>query len=73
MLTHPASPKREEELADHVGMWQDKMRRFEAHGDEFSMPPVCKVNVFWMLATRKAKEYLDLREADPDNTDPAKS
>ena len=38
MLTHPAPPKREEELAELVDMWQDKMRRLEAHGDEFKMP-----------------------------------
>ncbi len=25
MLVHPASPEREEELAEHVEMWQDKM------------------------------------------------
>ncbi len=44
MLMHPAPPKREEELAEHVEMWQNKMRRLEAHRDEFKMPPVYKVN-----------------------------
>ncbi len=29
------APKCEEELAEHVEMWQDKMRRREAHGEEF--------------------------------------
>ncbi len=45
MLMHPAPPKREEELAEHVEMWQDKMRRSEAHGDEFKLAPVFKINV----------------------------
>ena len=31
MLMHPAPRKPEEDLAEHVEMWQDKMRRFEAH------------------------------------------
>jgi hypothetical protein len=35
MLMHPAPPKREEELAGHVDIWQDKMRRLQAHREEF--------------------------------------
>ncbi len=54
-------------------MWQDKMRRLEAYGDEFKMTPVYTVNALRMLMTGKAKEYFDLWEADRDNTDPAKS
>ena len=72
-LMQPGPPNREEELAEHVEMWQDKMRRLEAHGEEFKMPPVFKVNALRMLMTGKAKEYFDLWEADRDNTDPAKS
>ncbi len=34
MLMHRIQPKREEELAEHVEMWQDKMRRLEPHGGE---------------------------------------
>ncbi len=30
-LMHPDPPKKEEDLAEHVEMWQDKMRRLEAH------------------------------------------
>jgi hypothetical protein len=70
---HPTQPKREEDLAEHVEMWQDKMRRLKAHGDEvFKMAPVHKVSAFRMLMTSKAKEYFDQWEADRDNTDPAK-
>ncbi len=35
-LTRPVPPEKEEELAEHVQMCQDKMRRLEAHGEEFS-------------------------------------
>ncbi len=73
MLTHPAPPKREEELPEHVEMWQDKMRRLEAHGDEFKMPPAYKVNALRTFMAGKAKESFDLWEADRDNADPAKS
>jgi len=44
MLMQPAAPKREEDLAEHVEMWQDKMRRLEAHGEEFKLAPVFKIN-----------------------------
>ena len=36
--------KREEEVAEHVEMWHGKMRRLEAHGDEFKLAPVFKMN-----------------------------
>jgi hypothetical protein len=42
-LMHPDPPKREDELAEHVEMWQDKMRRLEAHGDEYRLAPVFKI------------------------------
>ena len=35
MLMHPSPPKREEELAEHVEIWQDKTRRLEAHGEVY--------------------------------------
>ncbi len=44
MLMHPGPPKREEELADHVEMWQETMRRLEAHGEEFKLAPLYKVS-----------------------------
>ncbi len=37
MLVHPSPPKREEDLAEDLEMWQDKMRRVEAHGGEFKL------------------------------------
>ena len=72
-LMHPDPPKREEELAECVEMWQDKMRRLEAHGDEYKLAPVFKINALRMLMTGKAKEYFDLWEADRDPTDAAKT
>ncbi len=64
---HPNPLKREEDVAEHVEMWQDKMRRLEAHGEEF------KINALRMLMTGKAKEYLDLWEADHDPTNAKKA
>ncbi len=70
---HPSPPKREKELAEHVEMWQDEMRRLEAHGEEYKLAPVFKLNVLRMPITGKAKEYFDLWEADRDPTEAAKS
>ncbi len=53
-------PKREKELAEHVEMWQDKMRRLEAHGDEFKVAPVFKVNALRRGMIGKSKEFFDL-------------
>ncbi len=54
MLMHPSPPTRDEELADHVEMWQDKMRRLEAHGEEFRLAPLYKINALSMLLRGKA-------------------
>ena len=54
-------------------MWQDKMRRSEAHGDEFKLALVFKINTLTMLVAGEAKEYFDLWEADRDSTDQVKS
>ncbi len=69
----PSPPNREAELADHEEMWQDKMRRLEAHGEEFKLAPLYKINALRMLMMGKAKEYFDLWEADHDPTNAAKT
>ncbi len=66
MLMHLALPKRQEELADHAEMWQDNMRRLEAHGDEFKLPPAFKINALRMPMAGEAKQYFELWEADRD-------
>ena len=73
MLMQPAAPIREEDLAEHVQMWQDKMRRLEAHGEEVKLAPVFKINALRTLMVGKSKEYFDLWESDKDHTDPSKS
>ncbi len=70
---HPEQPRKEQELAEHVEMWLDKMRRLEAHGDEYKLAPESKINLLRMLMTVKAKEYFDLWEGDRVRTDAAKS
>jgi hypothetical protein len=72
-LTHPAPLKREEELAEHVEMQQDKMRRLEAHGGEFKLASVFKIDALRMFMAGNAKECFDPLEANRDNTDQAKS
>ncbi len=73
MLMRPFPPNREEELAEHVEMWQDKMRRLEAHGKQFKLAPMFKISALRLLMAGKAKEYLDLRKVDRDTTDQAKA
>ncbi len=70
---HPSPPNREEDLAEHVQMWQDKMRKLEAHSEEFKLPPIFKINALNMLMSGEAKEYFDLWEADHDPADATKT
>ncbi len=70
---HPGPPKRQDELSESVEMRQGKMRRSEAHGDEYKLAPVFQTNALRMLMTDKAKEHFDLWEADRDHPDAAKS
>ena len=44
-------------MAEHVEMWQDRMRRLEATGEEFKLAPVFEINALRMLMAGKAKEY----------------
>ena len=49
------------------------MRRLEAHGIEYKLVAVFKINALRLLTTGKAREYFDLWEGDSDKTDAAKS
>ncbi len=66
MLTHPSPPKREEELADHTEMWKDRMKRLEAHGEEFQLAPLYNINALGMFISTSW-------EADHDPTNAAKA
>ncbi len=70
---HPDPPKTEEDFAEHMGLLQDNMRRLEACGDEYELAPVYKIESLRMIMTGKAKEYFDIWEEHPDNTDAAES
>jgi hypothetical protein len=54
-------------------MWQDKMRRLEAHGEELKLALVFRINALRMLMAGNAKEFVGLWLADHDTTDQAKS
>ncbi len=56
MLMHPSPAKREEDLAEHMEIWQDKMRRLEAHGEESKLHPLFKINALRLLMTGEARE-----------------
>ncbi len=71
-MVHSDPPKKEER-ADHVEMWQDKMRRLRAHGGEHNLVPMYKINAVRVLMTDTAKEHFALWEAGRDHTDVAKS
>ncbi len=73
MLMHPSPLKKDEELAEYVEMWRDKIKRLEAHGEEFKLALVFKINVPRMLMTGKVKEHFDLWEADHDSTNAKKT
>ncbi len=70
---HPVPPKWEEELAEHVEMRHDKMRRLESHGEECKLVPVFKVYALLLLMAGEAMDYFDLREADRDATEQSKA
>ncbi len=70
---HMEPPKREDERAEHSKMWQDKMKRLEAHGAEYKLAPAFKINALLFLTTGKAKEYFDVWEGDRDTSDAARS
>ena len=48
-------------------------RQDEAHGEEFKLAPVFKINAVRMLRKRTSREYFDLWESDGDKTDTAKT
>ncbi len=52
MLMHPAPPKREEGLAEHAEMGQDKMRHLEAPGDQLKQAPVFPINALRVVGGR---------------------
>ena len=60
MLMHPSPPNREEDLAEHVEMRQEKIRRLEAHGEGFKLAPLFKINALRTLMTGKAERCFDL-------------
>ncbi len=49
------------------------MRRLEAHGEEFKLAPMFKINALRTMMIGMSKEYFDLWEADKDHTEPSKS
>ncbi len=53
---HLDPPKKEEELAEYMEMWQYNMRSLEAHGNEFKVAPVFNINALRMLMNGKVND-----------------
>lgn len=60
----PEPPKREEDLSEAVDSWVEKVRRHEAHGSKYALPPLCKVTALRKLMVGKSKEHFEMWEAD---------
>ena len=55
MLMHPTPPKRDEELAEYVEMWQDQVRTVEDRTEEYKLAPVFEINALRMLVIGKQR------------------
>ena len=63
-LMQPEAPKKEEELAEALDIWLERVRRLEAHGDKYILPTLYKVAALRQLVVGKAKEHYELWEQD---------
>ena len=56
----------EEECSQYVELWQDKMRRLEAHGEEFKLAPVFKINAprMFMAVPGRAESELNMQHQE---------
>ena len=63
-LMHPDPPKKEEDLYEELDKWIERVRRLEAHGEKYVLPPLYKVTALRLLMVGKAKEHFEIWEAD---------
>jgi len=62
-VMHPDPPKREEDLADAVEAWAEKMRRLEGHGPKYALPAMFKQAALKLLMVGKSKDHFDIWQA----------
>ena len=61
-LMQPVPPKDEGGLAESIEAWRDKMARLEAHGDDYKMAPVFKINALKSLMVGRGKDLFEVWE-----------
>ena len=68
-LMHPDPPKKEEDLAEFVDQWTERVRRLEAHGDKYALPALYKVTALRYLMVGKSKELFEIWESEYQSDD----
>ena len=68
-LMHPDPPKREEDIAEVLDIWVERVRRLEAHGPKYFLAPLFKVTAMKLMMVGKAKEHFEIWEADHKSED----
>ena len=66
-LMHPDPPKKEEDLAEYVDLWCERVRRLEAHGVKYILPPLYKFTALRMMMTGKAADHFEMWQAETDD------
>ena len=59
-LMHPDAPKREDELAEFVDGWCERVRRLEAHGPKYVLAPLYKVTALRMMMVGRSKDHFEI-------------
>ena len=52
---HPETPKKEEDIAECLDQWVEIVRRLEAHGSKYALPPLYKVTAMKLMMVGRAK------------------
>ena len=70
-LIHPDPPRKEEELAECVENWVERVRRLESHGDKYKLAAIFKITALrMMMMIGRAKDHFELWQAElEDNED----
>jgi len=68
-LIQPESPKKEEDIAEYVDLWEERINRLEAHGDEYKLSSLYKVTALRQLMVGKAIDHFEIWQASikPEN------
>jgi hypothetical protein len=65
-LMHPDPAKKEEDLADAIGQWSERVKRLEAHGTKYALAPLFKVAALRLMLVGRARDLFETWEAEHD-------